>query len=56
MFVHPNIADEPPRKRNKMTAADVDAIEKVSFPRFIYHRPLLTNVHSLLWTFLEGRL
>ena len=30
MFVSSYVAGEPPRKRNKTTAADVDPIEKVS--------------------------
>jgi len=32
MFVSSYVADEPPPKRNKTTAADVDAMEKVSSP------------------------
>jgi hypothetical protein len=31
MFVSAAAADEPPRKRNKTTASDTDAIEKVGF-------------------------
>jgi chromosome transmission fidelity protein 18 len=44
MFVSSHAADEPPRKRNKTTAADVDAMEKVSSPTILsFHlSPTLT--------------
>jgi hypothetical protein len=57
MFVHSNIADEPPRKRNKTTATDVDAIEKVSFPSILsfsfitdLYLQMFTARSGLLWT------
>lgn len=55
MFVSSYVAGEPPRKRNKTTAADVDPIEKVSS-----HSPsssitgldlqMFTARPGLLWT------
>lgn len=35
MFVPSYVADEPLRKRNKTTAVDVDAMEKVSLPSIL---------------------
>lgn len=44
MFVSSHVADEPPRKRNKSTVADLDAMEKVGSPSILsFHlSPTLT--------------
>jgi len=61
MLVSSSVADEPPRKRNKSTAADVDdTAEKVGFSflfsYLIWHRPGPKHTaHSLPWTSLDGR-
>ena len=59
MFVSTAAAEEPPRKRNKTTAGDTDAMEKVGF-LFILLFDTNTNLNfarrSPLWTSLGGRL
>jgi len=42
MFVSSYVAGEPPRKRNKTTAADVDPMEKVSSHLPFHLSPTLT--------------
>jgi chromosome transmission fidelity protein 18 len=53
MFVSSYVADEPLRKRNKTTAADVDATEKVSSPSILSFHLSPTLIYKCLQPALD---